>query len=395
MLKWIDNFEGYTNPAQAFATLAPASDFFKNYLLYGNITSRTARKPEINLLTSQPENRKALYFSGTSTSTTGGEVIIYSPLDVPDSRKVWMGMRIVNMPNDTFDVREVGQFGLLQKASSGKPSCTLKIGIVNRNLMSVAWVDSGVVHTQDIFLPVSMFGNSDYLEIMMEFKTSGFGSLVLWMNNRIVFEQNCVPALNSDPLYWSVLGCLTSYPDGANAYEGKYVSSGFSAARFGFGITDYYVLDDKPGLNTDRLGRIRVTHRTPLGDIGPNDWLKYSGATETSNAEIVSQIPVNTNKYISANASSLVDMYAGAAFPSLGSEQIIGTLVRVMAVKEDPLGPDIQVLIKSGSSVATSATIPLGPSAQYVSFVQEKDPATDARWLALAVNESKFGIQST
>ncbi len=382
MLKHIDNFEGYVLPGTALSSPAYLGTVYNLW---------SASSMSITSLASTPENRVTLYRGGTAAAA------VTLPLQNhwPEEGAIYFGARMVNFPNTANSNSNVGQFGLARVQSGAFSGVLVKIGFVNRNTLSVSWMDSGIVVEQLTTLVQPIFGNSDYVEFKLVRGEAGqLGQLAIWLNNRLVFDELCIPGnVLTEELHWIALGNLAGRVAGST---GSYVQIGLtlSTVSIPFGVTDFYVVNEEPGLNTGRLGRIRVTGRAPSGDVGPNDWVPYSGATEEDHADILAVTPPQSGKYVSAAAEAQTEMYGGAAFPALGGEQVVGMMTRILASKVDPEGPDLKAVVKSGTTEEAGDPAVLGGTLSYINTVFELNPATSSRWTAAEANNSRFGFTS-
>ena len=382
MLKWIDNFEGYVLPD---ATVSAASAFAYNYLVFNGESLK------YSLVSSTPEARYAL-----STTSADGTLIAKKLTGVWVAESpIHLGIRLLNFPLEAAFPTSIGHMGLARHNGTSVQGVLLKIGFPSSALMNVSWVEEGLVMSESVTLSPALSGNSDYVEVRMVPGVDGIlGSMSVWVNNRAIFTRDIVPAdLSDNEVAWIVLGNLTNKVVGTPS---TYVQDSVAgAATNGKGVvTDFYIVDSQSGLNVERLGRIRVTSRVPAGDIGPNEWDTYSGSTEPSHAAILSVIPPDPAKFISASEETKTEMYAGLAFPALGGEEVVGMMTRILANKDDPLGPDVKALVTSGSAEAEGEAVALGSTPTYVNTVFETNPATESRWTAAEINNSRFGFVS-
>lgn len=390
MLKWIDNFEGYAVPG--IEPIGLSNYITRNYLVHG--TNATNPLFSNRSLTSVPETRVVVASSGSYTSGSGGTFQLVKMLEF-DTPSVYLGQRIVNYPDFVGAVdATTGQFGLVAFESGVYKGVLIKIGFHARNTMTVCYNDGGTVQVDTVTLLQPLFGNSDYLEVQID---KSDGSLNIWINNRVVYSEQVVPSTAYD-LGWVVTGVVSSSADGAAvanslvkaeaapSWPGSYVG--------GFGVTDFYVVDETAGVNTDKLGRVRVTGRPAAGDGGPNEWSPYPGATEPTHAAIVATLPIDPGKYLTSTAESQTELFVGSAFPSLGSEAVVGMMVRTLGAKTDPLGSDLKNTIRAGSTIDHGPVQTLSTTPSYVNTVFETNPATSSPWLAAEANNSNFGFTS-
>lgn len=382
MLKWIDNFEGYMLPGY----VNPSSPIAFNYRVWGGLNNFY-----FDEVVSVPEPRFTV-----RTTTENKSALTYPLEEALAAGPAFLGSRIINYPTASDLSPNRGHFGIAHVSGSTFNGVLVSIGVININELSINWVDQGIVTGQIVTLPQNVFGTSDYLEFKVEQKSSGLGELAIWLNNRVVFQEQCVPDsfIPAEELQWIVNGNIECASIGSVASYVQTGLTGTAASPAHLNITDFYVVDTTPGINTDRLGRIRVTGRPPSGDAGPNEWTPYPGATEASNAEIVASVPPSTSKYVSATAEVQTEMYGALAFPALGGEQVVGMMTRLVANKADPLGTDVKPLIRSGSVTGEGAITPLGSTLTYINTVFETNPATGNRWSAAEANNSRFGFVS-
>lgn len=129
----------------------------------------------------------------------------------------------------------------------------------------------------------------------------------------------------------------------------------------------------------------------PNADDSPLEMTPDSGTTHYT--RLTENPPDNDTSYVSAGSSPLTD---SLAFPSAGAGGSIIAVGGIVAARKDDAGTnEIDVRVKSGSSTAGSAAIPLTTSYGRYSYATTTDPATGLAWTIGAAESAKIEVRRT
>lgn len=156
-------------------------------------------------------------------------------------------------------------------------------------------------------------------------------------------------------------------------------------------IKDLVVWDTLGSDNTNFLGSVIVTSLLPASDVALN-WTPVGGLTGFG---ILDNSPPLNTQYIQATdalpaayVASLTDLPT-----DITSVKAVMTMVR--AGKIDGGDASLQVSVVSGASTGNGVNRPITTAPIYWKDVFERDPATSAAWLPVAVNALNLKINRT
>lgn len=155
---------------------------------------------------------------------------------------------------------------------------------------------------------------------------------------------------------------------------------------------DYCVYDGTGSHNNTFLGSVIVKNLTVTSDVSLN-WTPSTGST---GFPILSDIPPDDTKFISAGIGPIPPAYKGALsdLPAT-TTSVKGVITFVRAAKQDGGDGSLQNGVVSGASTGLGANRPITTAQTYWRDVFEIDPNTGNSWLPAAVNAANIQINRT
>ena len=154
---------------------------------------------------------------------------------------------------------------------------------------------------------------------------------------------------------------------------------------------DLYWCNGAGTTNNDFLGDITVETLLPIGDGSSSQWVGSDG-NSTSNYALVNEATPDTASYVQSGTTGQRDLYAYGDLTSTA-----GTVYGVQATSYAQVSSNsvrsIKNAVKSGATVAVSASAALTTTATAVTTVQETDPNGGAAWTIAAVNAAEIGVE--
>jgi hypothetical protein len=157
-------------------------------------------------------------------------------------------------------------------------------------------------------------------------------------------------------------------------------------------VTDWYVTNTQgsnPATN-GFLGDIRIVSTIPNASGDVINFLPLS----SSNVLMVDDgnSPDNDGTYVSASLSGSLDLYRTTTYTG-SFTQIYGLGVKALARKTDPGARNIQLAIKSGSSITYAPSESILDSYRYHAAIFETNPNTGTTWSSVSdVNGTQVGF---
>ena len=212
----------------------------------------------------------------------------------------------------------------------------------------------------------------------VEIQLDNTGTYTVWVNNLFVGTGT------------ALVKTTGTYGRGFTIYEGGN-GTGTVGTPFPYYMTDFYMLDDRPGGPTSRLGKVKVVTRVPTTDVQAQ-FTRPSGAS--SNASVAAQIPPSASNYLTGVADGDTDLYSGAAF-NFSNEAIIATGMVTSGYKTDVTGNDVAGVIKIGSTVYEGQTLQLSVGTSYKTGMSifTTNPATGLKFTKADLDNAPFGVR--
>lgn len=159
-------------------------------------------------------------------------------------------------------------------------------------------------------------------------------------------------------------------------------------------MTDLVIWDTTGAINNDFLADVICYPWRPNGDRAATDWVRNTGATDTS--AISDTTPDGDTTYIEAASGSpdAVSEFDMGNAPTNASD-IIAVITQPNMKKTDAGAGTVQVALLSGVSVHSGAAIPLTTTYTYYPEVHETDPATGVRWTPTGFNAAGLRLTRT
>lgn len=153
-------------------------------------------------------------------------------------------------------------------------------------------------------------------------------------------------------------------------------------------IDDLYIFDQNGSQNNDFLGKWDIDTLVPVADGINKD---FTPSTGTAHWSLVNDNIPNASSYVTGSLSGNKDTYKFSSIPT-NTSKIYGVQISNLAVK-DNVGSlaAANLIISDGiTSQSTSQEIS-NTESSYLSIV-ELDPATNAAFTALAINNAEYGV---
>jgi len=409
-VKWMDNFEGYETPLNGNlngnALPFPSGFLQRNYQITGGFANvgSASQFPRITTgVSTVPEDRPCLYAPRNLQAQSINDWQISRPLRnvISGDTTVYVGHKIVGLLSSSADGYNTANMGVAWVDPVGGTEASLILGIyiVSRALIRVVYADSdGTCQHVSISLSVPMSGQYDTIEYAFRKRSEILGdytNFTMWVNNRIAYSSDIFNNVGSiEGLHWMVMGNKRVVAQGGSVPEGYVSLANNNYLTMGYGITDFYISNNKEGVNVGRMGKVRVTSRMPNADAGPNQFTRSAGAVDIpSNAGVVALIPPDTNRYLYGVGAGDQDMYGAAPFPALGSEAVKAVMVRFVGSKNDPTGFDLSSVLRLGEDEYEQPLTPLATEPTYSNAVLNLNPATNLPWTPTEANNTQFGVK--
>lgn len=156
-------------------------------------------------------------------------------------------------------------------------------------------------------------------------------------------------------------------------------------------VDDVYICDSSGSTNNDFLGDCRIDTLLPTGDGYYTD---FTPSTGTSHYALVDETAPNTTDYVSSATSGHRDSYAFPDLTALVSQTVYGVQINAAALKSDSGSRSLGTMSRLSSTDKDGSGVALGTSQDFVTEIQETDPAS-AAWTEANINAAEFGVKVT
>jgi hypothetical protein len=208
-------------------------------------------------------------------------------------------------------------------------------------------------------------GTWTYVELQAVAATGATGTIVVRVNNAVVFSLANVATCSTSNAYY-------------NGVQGGYL--GQAAAGGSLWVDDFYVCDNTgTGLDNNFLGDVRISALMPSGNGRVNQWTRIGGTTSGNYTAVSEAPPDGDTSYVADSNVGDEDCYTLGALPG-NAQKIMAVQVVAYARKDDAGARVLGLGFGNGTSEAFDSGTNLGTSYTWVISGFSKNPLTGNNW---------------